>query len=52
MNHCTNIFIYVAAADLNMDSLLRFTAKDLRTISAKPPEVIVGSLTRKIIIIK
>ena len=22
MNHCTNIFIYVAAADLNMHSLL------------------------------
>lgn len=37
MNYFTNIFIYVAAADLNMHCLLRFTAKDFRTISAKPP---------------
>ena len=37
MSYCTNIFVYVAAADLNMHSLLRFTAKDLRTVSAKPP---------------
>ena len=37
MNYFTNIFIYVAAADLNMHALLRFTAKDLRTVSAKPP---------------
>ena len=37
MNYFTNIFIYVAAADLNMHSLLRFTAKDLCTVSVKTP---------------